>query len=212
MNNSEVLEKLKAYLKCQKRQVKGIYEDCNENLCDNCDLCYAQGNAGEHIEAVEVAVQAFEKLSDYEDLEELTGISIKELAKIFRQHIHDGCQHPKKAIVLTDGDVDKWRKYKDLEEQGRLIKLPCKVGDTVWDNDFGIPCAYTITAFSFGECEEYICEPITTKEAVFYYANSSGSITGSFAESEIGKSVFLSKAEAKANLKELSCKENSKDI
>ena len=99
--------------------------------------------------------------------------------------------------------LEKLAEYEDLEEQGRLIKLPCKVGDTVWDNDYGRPCAYTITAFSFGECEEYICEPVTTKEAVFYYANSSGSITGSFAESEIGKSVFLTKSEAEAKLKEL---------
>ena len=99
--------------------------------------------------------------------------------------------------------LEKLAEYEDLEEQGRLIKLPCKVGDTVWDNDYGRPCAYTITAFSFGECEEYICEPVTTKEAVFYYANSSGSITGSFAESEIGKSVFLNESEAEAKLKEL---------
>ena len=97
----------------------------------------------------------------------------------------------------------KLKEYEDLEEQGRLIKLPCKVGDTVWGNDYGRPCAYTITAFSFGECEEYTCEPATTKEAVFYYANSSGSITGSFAESEIGKTVFFTKSEAEAKLKEL---------
>lgn len=122
---------------------------------------------------------------------------------------------------VTDGESGVWVKehdyvsaaekladYEDLEEQGRLIKLPCKVGDTVWDNDYGRPCAYTITAFSFGECEEYICEPVTTKEAVFYYANSSGSITGSFAESEIGKSVFLNKSEAEAKLKELRGKED----
>lgn len=95
------------------------------------------------------------------------------------------------------------KKYEDLEEQGRLLKPLCKVGDVIWDNDFGSPCAYTITAFSFGECEEYICEPVTTKEVVFYYTNSSGSITGSFAESEIGKSVFLNKSEAEAKLKEL---------
>lgn len=106
--------------------------------------------------------------------------------------------------------IEKLGKYEDLEEQCRLVKLPCKVGDTVWDNDFGIPCAYTITAFSFGECEEYICEPVTTKEAVFYYANSSGSITGSFAEREIGKSVFLSKAEAEAKLKELRGEDNDR--
>lgn len=102
-----------------------------------------------------------------------------------------------------DAAYRKLKEYEDLEEQGRLVKLPCKVGDTVWDNDCGRPCAYTITAFSFGECEEYICEPVTTKEVVFYYVNSSGSITGSFAESEIGKTVFLTEPEAKAKLKEL---------
>lgn len=104
--------------------------------------------------------------------------------------------------------LEKLAEYEDLAEQGRLVKLPCKVGDTVWDNDCGRPCAYTITAFSFGECEEYICEPVTTKEVVFYYANSSGSITGSFAESEIGKSVFLNKSEAEAKLRELRGGEN----
>lgn len=117
-----------------------------------------------------------------------------------------------KEIPTLDNNAGYWLKayfklkeYEDLEEQGRLVKLPCKVGDTVWDNDYGRPCAYTITAFSFGECEEYICEPVTTKEVVFYYTNSSGSITGSFAESEIGKSVFLNKSEAEAKLKELRC-------
>ena len=106
------------------------------------------------------------------------------------------------------GLLKQLKEYQHLEEQGRLIKLPCKVGDTVWDNDYGRPCAYTITAFSFGECEEYICEPVTKKETVFYYANSSGSITGSFAESEIGKSVFLNKSEAEAKLKELRGNQN----
>lgn len=73
-----------------------------------------------------------EKLAAYEDLEELIGIPLNELAEIFRQHIPNGCKHPRKAIVLTDGDVDKWREYQMLEEQGRFIKLPCKIGDDVW--------------------------------------------------------------------------------
>lgn len=109
---------------------------------------------------------------------------------------------------IVEDMVKKLADYENLEEQGRLIKLPCKVGDTIWDNDCGRPCSYTITAFSFGECEEYICEPVTTKEVVFYYENSSGSITGSFAESEIGKSVFLNKSESEAKLKELRGGEN----
>ena len=60
MDDKEVLEKLKAYCKCQKLQVKGIYEDCNEKKCDNCDLCYMQGTMGEHIESVERTIKVLE--------------------------------------------------------------------------------------------------------------------------------------------------------
>ena len=61
MTEIEAIEKLRAYLKCQSLQVKGIYEDCNEQLCDNCDLCYAQGTVGEHIKSIETGIKALEK-------------------------------------------------------------------------------------------------------------------------------------------------------
>ena len=61
MTESEAIEKLRAYHKCQRLQVKGIYEDCNEKLCDNCDLCYMQGTTGEHMTAIGIAIQALEK-------------------------------------------------------------------------------------------------------------------------------------------------------
>lgn len=36
-----------------------------------------------------------------------------------------------------DGDaVDKLAEYEDLEEQGKLLKLPCAVGDTVYSFSF----------------------------------------------------------------------------
>lgn len=35
------------------------------------------------------------------------------------------------ALVLS-GDLDALIHYKDLERQGRLLELPCKVGDTVY--------------------------------------------------------------------------------
>jgi hypothetical protein len=138
----------------------------------------------------------------------------KETARKHRCHADFfDINNPMRAVCIKSAEdceqlaewLEKFKEYQQLEEQGRLIKLPCKVGDTVWDNGCGRPYAYTITAFSFGECEEYICEPVTTKETVFYYANSSGSITGSFAESEIGKSVFRTKSEAEAKLKEVRC-------
>ena len=61
MTEIEAIEMLRAYHKFQKLQVKGIYEDCNEELCDNCDLCYAKGTTGEHIESVKLAIQSLEK-------------------------------------------------------------------------------------------------------------------------------------------------------
>lgn len=108
--------------------------------------------------------------------------------------------------LLTREEVEEYERYKNLKEQKKLVELPCKVGDVIWDIDFGSSCAYIITAFSFGECEDYIDEPVTNKEIIFYYSNSSGSITGSFAESEIRKTVFLTRAEAEAKIKEMRCK------
>ena len=118
--------------------------------------------------------------------------------------------------ATPSGDPVKWEDnyhnvlqklayYEDLEEQDRLIKLPCKVGDKVWDNDFGKPCTYTITGFSFGTGKDYIDEPVSEKEVVYYYSNSIGSITGSFSVSEIGKTVFLTQSEAEQKLKEMEC-------
>ena len=61
MDKRDALEKLRAYCKCQKLQVKGIYEDCNNEICDNCDLCYMQGTNGEHIASIELAIKALEE-------------------------------------------------------------------------------------------------------------------------------------------------------
>ena len=93
--------------------------------------------------------------------------------------------------------------YEDLEEQGLLLRLPCKVGDIIWDNDFGKLCAYRITGFSFGEADGYIDDPVITDDIVYYYSNYNGSIMGSFSINEIGKSLFLTQAEAEQKLKEM---------
>ena len=61
MSIYEALEKLQGYFKCQKLQVKGIYEDCNARRCDDCDLCYMQGTKGEHIASIEIAIKSLEK-------------------------------------------------------------------------------------------------------------------------------------------------------
>ena len=100
-------------------------------------------------------------------------------------------------------DLREWMKrYEDLEEQGRLLKLPCKVGDTVWDIDMGRLYSYEVTGFSFGSLNNDDNEEVKIlDQIVVHCTNQSGSITGSFAVSEIGKAIFLTKEAAEAALK-----------
>lgn len=98
--------------------------------------------------------------------------------------------------------LEELKFYKEAEEQGLLVRLSCKVGDTVWDNDFGYPESYEIKAFSYGYCDSYV-EPDIEDQIIFYYENYSGSITGAFPMSEIGKTVFLTREEAEKKLEEM---------
>ncbi len=79
--------------------------------------------------------------------------------------------------------LEKLGGYEDLEEQGRLIKLPCKVGDTV----------YLIKS------NETILERVA--DMMFL---------GVLWE-EFGKEWFLAKSEAEAKLKELRGEENDRE-
>ena len=86
--------------------------------------------------------------------------------------------------------------YEDLEEQGRLIKLPCKVGDTVY-------------AIGFNNNKPIIYESvvlrilITEKEIVFNVKVDEFEINSQLKQSMFGKTVFLTQAEAEQKLKEM---------
>ena len=78
--------------------------------------------------------------------------------------------------------LQKLAEYEDLEEQGRLIKLPCKVGDTV----------YHVVQGRIVE--------VSNVDLFFLLL--------SVAENRFNNSVFLTKSEAEAKLKELRGGEN----
>lgn len=90
----------------------------------------------------------------------------------------------------------KLKDYEDLEEQGRLIKLPCKVGDTVY-------------AIGFNNNKPIIYESvvlrilITEKEIVFNVKVDEFEINSQLKQSMFGKTVFLTQAEAEQKLKEM---------
>ena len=95
-----------------------------------------------------------------------------------------------------DAVYRKLKEYEDLEEQGRLIKLPCKVGDTVY-------------AIGFNNNKPIIYESvvlrilITEKEIVFNVKVDEFEINSQLKQSMFGKTVFLTQAEAEQKLKEM---------
>ena len=94
--------------------------------------------------------------------------------------------------------VDRLAYYEDLEEQGRLVVLPCKVGDHVWIN--GI--------LGLGEAEEHIVTKVNRYDdengvRLYFYADLVGTDGQSwvrFFDDQIGKTVFLTREEAEVAL------------
>lgn len=61
MANEQAKKMLKAKLECLKRETSGTDFDCNNSNCDECPLCYQQGNMGEQKEALDMAINALEQ-------------------------------------------------------------------------------------------------------------------------------------------------------
>lgn len=103
---------------------------------------------------------------------------------------------------------EQLKEYQQLEEQGRLVKLPCKVGDIVYRINIGakipiiplrvIEYRLKIVGNCFREkiccSDDFLCKQLS----VIYY------------KEDIGDKVFLTKQEAEAKLKELRGGENGK--
>lgn len=105
---------------------------------------------------------------------------------------------------------EKLGKYEDLEEQGRLIKFPCKVGDMLYypDKEFNIiiPVRLTEIVIKFNGLDTTSCQYdcCSFDECGDFYEDYE------FDANDFGKSVFLTKSEAEAKLKELRGEENGK--
>lgn len=113
-----------------------------------------------------------------------------EAAFTFNLYINCLPSEAKKILNLAT----KLKEYEDLEEQGRLLKLPCRVGDTV----YGISMGKIITL-------------IVNEISIFYMKGEkiinvkcqNDDMFRNYIETEFGKTVFLTKSEAEAKLKKL---------
>lgn len=142
----------------------------------------------EIIEHCDRKTRMYEKACDVKYLETTT----------MNNSIKEYWEHKQVAEYLR-----KLKEYEDLEEQGRLLKLPCKVGDTVWqimvvgvqgkNIQYGIFKA-VVTKISVDYQMNFLLSTITEDDE--RYRNEVTSTT-------IGETMFFTKSEAEAKVKEL---------
>lgn len=114
--------------------------------------------------------------------------------------------------ITPDGESDAWVKqhdyisaaqklcdYEDLEEQGLLVRLPCKVGDTVYRVNAG--ARQPIIPMTVSEIH-FLC--YKNERAVRFDAIGKEDMGEScYRLEDIGRIVFLTREEAEKKLEEL---------
>lgn len=97
--------------------------------CSEYDNCYGEMGCN-------AVYDALKKLKHYEDLETQLNETYGECNGLLEETIkclveHDGLDidNPMKTRLLTDGSVDKWLRWKELDESGRLLELTCSESD-----------------------------------------------------------------------------------
>ena len=96
--------------------------------------------------------------------------------------------------------IEKLGKYEDLEEQGRLLRLPCKVGDKIFLDFAGF--GKDIDEFTV---KDFHLDCFENGETILFcdYESNDSTLSGQIDVMEFGKSVFLTREEAEAKLKEM---------
>ena len=94
--------------------------------------------------------------------------------------------------------IDRLAAYEDIEEQGKLVVLPCKIGDTVYrvmaDKRIKHPYEYKVIGFWYSADET--CNNVHLVRYVNGVFDSSMSVPFS----EFNRILFLTKEEAEAAL------------
>lgn len=175
------------------------HKDCYD-ACSVCDVAECCG----------LLEDILEKLAHYEDLEEqlekLYGgkMPLDEVVENLNRIVQNGEEKLDYARILTNAEAEKWDKCKDLEEQGRLIELPCAVGDTVY-----------LISSQYSECSKYQerfndyncqgCEnECDSHKEYFIHVNENMSaewIVRAMRLNRFGEDVFLTKEAAEVKLK-----------
>ena len=100
-----------------------------------------------------------------------------------------------RGVFEATACVEKLAEYENAEEEGRLVVLPCKVGDVLYK-----PTRSFISEYKIRFIEVSSCNCLFLHTNVIKGINDTGEL---FKEDDIGKIVFLTREEAEKALKEM---------
>ena len=104
----------------------------------------------------------------------------------------DSCSHGAGICKTVENMIKKLATYEDLEEQGLLVRLPCKVGDGLYCIVNGKVKKLKVHSFGVPDFE------ITDIEFKYVDGFKIVRFVG-----EVGKTVFLTREEAEKKLEEM---------
>lgn len=124
------------------------------------------------------------------------------------QVMYDVSNHPMseistdeaEAIKIAISAMQELQQYMELEEQGRLLKLPCAVGDTVYTNLSAT--GWYLRKKNRPYAVKIVFIGINGANNLMNVVYENGNMT-QFLFSEIGKTVFLTREAAEKALEEM---------
>lgn len=180
---------------------------------ENDRLIMVKQDNGEYIPVYwnEDNFKAIKKLADYEDLEERlhkifgeeSTFSIADVIDALEMKLSEpDKKHPVNARILTYEEANKWQEYKDLEEQGLLVRLPVNNKEIYIISSRWTVCSECGSRFDEYSCSgcEYECD---SKKEYYVYSIYLSSIAVSTYVERFGKTVFLTREEAEKKLEEM---------
>lgn len=142
-------------------------------------------------EKYEQVANWLEELKSYRDIG-----TLKELKELKENGAFTGLELAKLAIMQKE-----LKEYKDLEEQGLLVRLPAdkKIYQISSRWTECSECGSRFDEYSCGGCE-YDCD---SKKEYYIYTTNLSSISVNFYIEQLGKTVFLNRKEAVKKLEKL---------
>ena len=139
--------------------------------------------------------QVLERLTAYED----AGLTPERCAEFARADAEG------RYIVMRDAEqegVARLRELAEADKDGRVVVLPCKVGDTIYFARAHPILQYKVTGYEMGEAS------ISQVRSKHVDKETGLTFNFTFRPGSIGKTVFLSREEAEKALQEM---EDKKD-